>query len=60
MICKELGIVFDEGAPRPQMMDVIPPLGTFGMRWTRDAVWTRLVQIIFRQLRVNADEIEYS
>lgn len=59
LICRELGIPSDGAAPRPQVTDVVPPLSTFGMQWTRDTVWTQLVQIISRQLGIKPEEIEY-
>ena len=60
LICKELRIPSGDSAPQPTMTDVFPPLSTFGAQWTRDTVWTQLVQICSRQLQIKPNGIEYS
>jgi hypothetical protein len=60
LICGELRIPSGGSLSEPQMADVIPPRSTLGTQWSRDTVWTQVVQICSRQLQMSPDEIAYS
>jgi len=59
LICEQLQLPFGSDVPRPVGRTVIPRLIEAKEGWDRDAVWTRLVQVVIDQLQVEADEVKY-
>jgi acyl carrier protein len=59
LICEQLHIPFGKDLPTPNSgagvsLVLAPPGG-----WTRDTVWSKLVEIVIQQLQVRPDEVIY-
>jgi hypothetical protein len=59
LICEQLQLPWGPDVPRPVGRTLIPHLGTSKEGWDREAVWTKLVQIVTDQLAVRPDEVKY-
>jgi acyl carrier protein len=60
LICEQLLLPFGQDLPTPKSganvpLDVAVPGG-----WTRDTVWSKLVEIVIDQLQVKPDEVNYT
>jgi acyl carrier protein len=60
LICEQLQLRWGPDVPRPVGRTFIPRLSKPEEGWDRDAVWTRLVQVVVDQLQVDVDEVKYS
>jgi acyl carrier protein len=60
LICEELKLLYGNDAPRPATRIFIPLASDPEQGWTRDAVWSRLAQVIVGQLRVAEEDVTYT
>src|ERR1700753_3018570 len=60
LICEQLQLPWGPDAPRPPVgRTLIPRSSAPKEGWDRDAVWTKLVQVVTDQLAVEPDEVKY-
>ncbi len=59
LICEQLQLPWGPDVPRPVGRTLIPRLGTSKEGWDREAVWSKLVQIVTDQLQVESNEVKY-
>ena len=59
LICEKLNLPSGSEAPRPVVRAFIPRVVAPKEGWTRDTVWSKLVQICTDQLQIADDEVSY-
>ncbi len=59
LICEQLHLLARSDAPTPADWS-IPQLTAPREGWTRDTVWSKVVQICSHQLQINPEEVTYS
>jgi hypothetical protein len=59
IICEQLRLPFGKDTPTPKISDEIPFAGAPLSSWTRDAVWSKLVELCVDQLGLKRDEVQY-
>jgi acyl carrier protein len=60
LICEQLNLPHGSQVPPPAMRAVIPRVIVPSEGWTRDTVWSKVVQICVDQLQIEPDDVTYS